>query len=367
MDRPPPRRVTLADVAARAGVSRATASRALAEDSRISPATRAAVRVAAAELDYVPNAAARGLRARHTRTLGLLLPDLGDPVHAQVASGFESGVGAAGYTVIIVASDGLLEKEQRALTVFMERTTDGICIVSTTIDPVTARARVAPIPMVTVQPDHPLILAQEADLPEGTIRMDEADGVRQAVGHLVDCGYRDIGYLGIGARPSNELRRRVAARTLLDRAGLRMRAFEASDQAWRDPQVVAQALGPSLPEAVLCYDDKLALALLDGLRTRGAEVPVDVAVVGYDGIPFAAISRPRLTTVATPTAEVGRLAARTLIEAIGSGTMAPSALIPVELVVRESTAATTTGTARRRVAAAAGRRRWGSSPHGQAR
>ena len=346
------RRTTLADVAARAGVSRATASRALADDPRISEPTRRTVRDAAESLRYVPNMAARSLRARHTRTLGLLLPDLGDPIHAQVASGFELEAGVAGYTVIIVASDGVLANERRALTVFLERTTDGICIASTGLDPVAARTRVAPIPLVTVQPDHRLILAKTGAMPDGTIRMDEADGVRRAVEHLVDRGYRDICYLGVGGRPSDRLRRSVAARTLLERTALHMRTFQAPDVSWGSPAEVADALGPTLPQAVICYDDKLALVLLDGLRARGAAVPDDVAVVGYDGIPFAALSRPRLTTISTPAAEIGRLAARTLIEAVRTGAMAPSRLVPVELVVRESTAGMRAASDRDRVAAA---------------
>ena len=93
--------------------------------------------------------------------------------------------------------------------------------------------------------------------------------------------------------------------------GRSVRAFDVSDQAWRHPDQVAAELGPVLPEAVICYDDKLALALLDGLRGRGVRVPTDVAVVGFDDMPFAALSNPRLTTVATPAVPMGRLAAGT--------------------------------------------------------
>jgi LacI family transcriptional regulator len=330
------RRATLADVAARASVSRATASRALADDPRISQPTRVQVRAAADALGYVPNIAARSLRARHTRTLGLLLPDLGDPVHAQVASGFELEAGDAGYAVIIMASDGVAARERQALTVFLERTTDGICIASTSLDPRAAAARVAPTPLVTVQPDHASILT-DRPLPDGTIRMDEADGVRQAVDHLVDLGMRDVAYLGIGVRASDQLRRTIAVRTLLARTGLALRTFEIPDPSWRRPELVAAALGPAIARAVLCYDDRLALALLDGLRDLGARVPEDVAVVGYDGIPFAALSRPRLTTVVTPAAEIGRLAATSLVGAIRTERMPEPRLLPVELVVREST------------------------------
>ena len=107
-----------------------------------------------------------------------------------------------------------------------------------------------------------------------------------------------------------------------------------------DPDVVSAALGPRPPEAVVCYDDKLALALLDGLRRRGLSVPRDVAVTGFDDIPFARLANPRLTTVATPVVEMGRLAARSLVGAIDSGELPPPVVMPVELVIRESSTKT---------------------------
>jgi DNA-binding LacI/PurR family transcriptional regulator len=181
--------------------------------------------------------------------------------------------------------------------------------------------------------------------------MDEADGIRQAVEHLVELGHRDVAYLGVGLRSSDRLRRTVAARTFADQTGLVLRTFEIPDASWRRPEQVAAALGPAIPRAVICYDDKLALALLDGLRDLGARVPEDVAVLGYDGIPFASIARPRLTTVETPAAEMGRLAATTLVQATRTGRMPPARLLPVRLVVRESTAGRHPGAAARSMVA----------------
>ena len=341
-DSKPARRITLADVAARAGVSRATASRALAQDPRITEATRTLVESAAAELEYVPNVAARSLRARRSRTLGLLLSDLSDPVHAQVASGFELEAAKSDYTVVIVSAgtsaDG--DAERSALKVFMERSMDGICIASSTLDPVEAQQRAGASHLVIVQPDHVRLLSKPRELPPGTIRTDDASGVQQSVRHLLSRGYRDIAFLGSGVKASNRLRESSADRTLRESVGRSVRAFNVSDDAWRTPEIVVAELGPVLPEAVICYDDKLALALLDGLRSRGIDVPGDVAVVGFDDMPFAALSNPRLTTVATPTVEMGRLAARTLIGAIATGKMPPPRVLPVELVIRDSSTPT---------------------------
>jgi LacI family transcriptional regulator len=332
------RPTTLADVAARAGVSRATASRALAGDRRISAATRASVRVAAEALDYVPNAAARSLRARRTRTLGLLLPDLGDPVHGQVAAGFELEAAERGYSVVFVAGYNLPDAERAALTLFREHGTDGIAIVSSVLEPAEAVARARSVPIVAVQPDHDGLLDDPAALPEGTLRLDDASGVEQAVGHLLGLGCRDILYLGAGSRASTRVRCRTAERVLREEADLPLRAHAVGDDAWRAPALLPAALEGALPEAVLCYDDKLALSLVDGLRQTGVRVPQDIAVVGIDDIPFAALANPRLTTVATPTHEMGRLAARALAGVLAGEDLPAARTLPVELVVRESTA-----------------------------
>lgn len=330
------RRITLLDVARLASVSQATASRALNDDPRISMATRRSVRQVAQELGYVPNLAASGLRARRTRTLGILLPDLADPVHAQIAAGFELEASSAGYTVTILAGMGTISSERRALTVFTERNSDGICLVSSILDPAEASTPFVSVPVVHVAPDHRSLMHQASRLPAGVIRFDDADGIRQAVLHLLACGRRDIAYLGCGRKASNSLRRRTVERVMRRATGMTPSVLNVTEDAWRTPLLAAEALGPVPPDAVICFDDKLALALLDGLRHRGVQVPRDVAVVGYDDIPFAATSCPRLTTVSTPKAEMGRLAARMLLDAISGDQLPPARVLPVRLVVRES-------------------------------
>ena len=135
-------RVLLRDVARRANVSGSTASRALSDDPRISRATRELVKAAAADLHYVPNAAARSLRARRTRTLGLLLPDLRDPVHGQIASAFEEQARTEGYCVIVVAGERDVLRERLALRIFAEHGTDGVAVVSSVVSPRELRERV---------------------------------------------------------------------------------------------------------------------------------------------------------------------------------------------------------------------------------
>jgi LacI family transcriptional regulator len=330
--------VRLSDVAAAAGVSQATASRALADSPRISAATRLRVRSAAAHLQYVPNAAARSLRARRTRTLGLVIVDLSDPYHGLVAAGFEIEAGEAGYTVIFVAGLSDPVRERRAMKIFVEHGTDGIALVSSVLDPSEAKSLTRPERLILVEPDHRTLMPGHGELPPGVIRTDDVSGIEAAVDHLVLNGYRDIGYVGAGVIPSNSVRRDSAASRLRHHGIQRpLRRFQAGADGYRAPGTIAARIARDLPEALICYDDKLALALLDGLREQGVRVPEDVALVGFDDIPYASISNPRLTTIVTPTHEMGRLAARALIGAIQTGELPPAIVMPVTLAAREST------------------------------
>src|SRR4029079_1721822 len=207
MRRAPERRVVLADVVRLAGTSEATASRALKHDPRIGETTRAAVHAAATKLGYVPNAAARSLRAKRTHILGLLLDDLADPVHAKVAAGFEEAAAGQGYAVFIMTGLHDPERERRALTAFVEHRADGIVFASCVSDPADVLARVPADHVIFVHPDYPA-LADGAEVPaRGVLRTDDSAGVAATVRHLVERGYRRLTYVGPGSWSSNAWRR----------------------------------------------------------------------------------------------------------------------------------------------------------------
>jgi DNA-binding LacI/PurR family transcriptional regulator len=334
--RPSERRVVLADVARAARTSESTASRALKDDPRIGEATRAAVRAAAASLGYVPNAAARSLRARRTHILGLLLDDLADPVHGQMASGFEEAAAGQGYAVFIMTGLHDPARERRALRAFVEHRADGIVLASCVTDPAEVYARMPTSRVVFVQPDYPG-LADGGALDRGELRSDDAAGVTAMVEHLVERGYRRMAYVGAGGTASDLLRRSTAAATLDGLLGTSLRAYDAGLAGWRDPSGVADAIAGDRPDAVICYDDKLALALMDTLRLTTVDVPADLAVVGFDGIALSRRSRPRLTTVAVPSMELGRRAVGMLVAALRDGSAPPSEVMAVRLVIGETT------------------------------
>ncbi len=335
----PRRRILLKDVALRASVSGSTASRALADDPRISLATRLSVKAAAAELQYVPNAAARSLRVRRTRTLGLLLPDLRDPVHGQVASAFEQEARQQGYSVMVVAGERDVVRERLALRIFAEHGTDGVAIVSSVLAPRELRERVDPARLILVWPDHRSLPRHDGP-PDAGGDPDRRRGRRACGGHPPRRQ----------RLPEDRLRREWRPRLEFDpcRDG-RHDPPESRDPRARSPVLRApwmrgaprpsspQQIAADLPEALVCYDDQLALALMNALRDLGVRVPDDVGIVGFDGIPYAAMSNPRLTTVAVPSAEMGRVAAVSLIRAVHDGVLPEGVVLPVGVVVREST------------------------------
>ena len=210
-------------------MSGSTASRALADDPRISPATSEAVKAAALELHYVPNAAARSLRVRRTRTLGLLLPDLRDPVHGQVASAFEREARHAGYGVMVVAGERDLARERLALRIFSEHGTDGVAVVSSVMSPKELRERVDPDRLMLVWPDHHTMPRRVGQPIPGVIQTDDASGVAAGDDHLVDNGSRRFGYVESGVRASNTIRAETVAATL------RARGIEEPVRAFNGP------------------------------------------------------------------------------------------------------------------------------------
>ena len=320
-----------------AGTSEATASRALKHDPRIGETTRAAVHAAATKLGYVPNAAARSLRAKRTHILGLLLDDLADPVHAKVAAGFEEAAAGQGYAVFIMTGLHDPERERRALTAFVEHRADGIVVASCVSDPADVLARVPADHVIFVQPDYPA-LADGAEVPtRGVLRTDDSAGVAATVRHLVERGYRRLTYVGPGSWSSNAWRRAAATATIEELGHGPIDFIDVAVDAWRDASAVARTLAADPPDAVLCYDDKLALGLLDALRSTNLVVPDDLAVVGFDGIPAARQSWPRLTTVDVPSVEVGRRAVEMLMASLREGRIPASQVMPVRLVIGDST------------------------------
>jgi LacI family transcriptional regulator len=328
-------RPTLSDIAKVLGVSEATVSRALRGNLDISEPTRLRIKGVARDLGYVPNAAARSLARQASRTLGLLVPDVTDPVHGLIVAGFGRAADSRGYTVIVM--DGSLDaaRRSRSLRTLLEHQAQGVAFCSTPVSPKQTIAEIQPAHAVFLMPEGGHQRSPD-DAPLGCIRADDEHGIRLLIEHLLETGRKRFSYVNGPDIASNRLRRGAVLKSL-ESFGVepRIREYSTSlEQA--DLDNVARLVARERPDALMCYDDKMALHLLDALRRENLSVPDDVAVTGFDGIPFAAISNPRLTTVVQPAELLGEIAANALFDAIETGAPPPDLTLPVTLAIRGS-------------------------------
>ncbi len=324
---------TIADVAAKAGVSTATVSRVLAGLGHARPETRARVLEAARDLDYRPSEVARSLKRRSTQTLGLIITDIENPYFPQLVRSVEDAARAAGYSVLLCNAADDPEREASYLDLLVDRRVDGLVIAASSLgvrqgDWLTA----PPIPVVLVNTAAP-----ESGLP--TIMSDNEQGGRIAADHLLGRGHRLFGYLMPPPRNVDAPDRLAGVRSALADAGcpgdaLTITHGEALVGGGEAATEELLDLAPGTT-AIVAYNDLMAIGAIRALRRRGRRVPVDTSVVGFDDVPLATYVDPALTTISQRTDEMGRWAVERLIGENGVG---PSSVrLPVDLQVRDST------------------------------
>ena len=319
---------TVRDVAAMAGVSISTVSRALSAPDLVNEVTRQRVINAARELDYRPNLAARGLRVGRTNNLGLLIPDLENPFFASVTKGVQSRARAAGYAVFVADSDEDPAQEIELIGNLATQV-DGIILAS-------PRAPSRDI-LEAVDGKTVVLLNREVgDIPSLTI--DNADGIHQAVSHLRALGHRTIAYAsGPTHSWSGEERRRgmlAVAEEFPDLTVIELGNFRPYFSGGYPAADIAVASGAT---AVIAYNDLMALGIIDRLRQRGISVPDDMSVVGFDDVPVASLVSPALTTVQIPLAGMGRRGVDLMVERLeGAVDVTTRSEVPVELIIRNS-------------------------------
>ena len=308
-------------------------SRSLRDDPQISERTRAHVRQIAEQLGYVPNATAQNLALRRSQTIGLMVPDVTDPVHGQIVSGFEDEATRQGYVLLISNFRYEPSLEHRGLRTLISNQAVGIAIFGGVIDPALVRSRNGETNIVYVGPENLSSLGQ--DLSPSTIQADDASGVAIAVTESLRLGYRKFGFLNGPAVASN-VRRRTAAARALEAAGMeRLRIYK---QTGADFSTVARKLVKDGRELVLCFDDQRALQLLSASNRAGIKVPDDLSIIGCDDIPFASISNPALSTIAVPYERMGQMACAMLIGQLATGSLAAPVSVAVRLMLRSTTA-----------------------------
>jgi LacI family transcriptional regulator len=333
---------TLEDVAKLAGVSKSTASRILSavKDARIpySLGTAKRVRDAALKLDYRPSKMARGLTMARTGIIGLVVPSLTDAFFPEVISAIEAPLVKAGYSVFLADSNADSQVEQARIQDLLTWRVDGLIIAPSQT---TGQAGFfwelwrRQIPFVTIDRTFP-------ETPFPSVSTDDEKGVAMAVDHLVAAGRARIAWAGGGSPTISTTRLRKAgyAAGLIRNGILPVPDYAlsllASEAGGRQALERILALNPR-PDAVICFSDNVALGVLEACARCGIRVPEDLAVVGYADLPFAGMLKVSLTTIRQPQALLGRRAVELLLKCMEKKRYTEQIVLPVELVVREST------------------------------
>jgi LacI family transcriptional regulator len=330
---------TLRDVAKVAGVHPGTVSRALNPQTRglVNDHTARRVQAAAEELGYRPNPIARGLRTSRSNTIGVLVPDLLNPLFAAVVRGIEDRLRGAAYTPLIANTDNDAERERLAYEAMSARQVDGFIAATARRDHWLLADRASlhpPLVLVNRRVDSDAIPA---------VTGDDHRGVGLAVAHLTGLGHRRIATVAGSQALYTGWSRHQGFLETMGSAGLEVDpgliAFSNAFTVKEGARCCAQLLERRREfTAIVAGNDLLALGCYDALEGRGLRCPEDVSVVGYNDMPFADRFHPSLSTVRVPHYELGATAAQLMLEQLQERRTAPrQLLLSPELVIRGST------------------------------
>lgn len=328
---------TVRDVARVARVSTATVSRALSQPGIVRPQTRERIARAIARLNYVSDGVARALSTRRTRTVGAVIPTLDNAIYAVSTHSLQKALEQAGYTLLLACHEFDLAAEARMVRAFAERGVDALVLVGTAHDAATRKL----LPTLGI----PCVLTWALERPQinASVGFDNRAAGRMIAEYLLQLGHRRIGVISGMVQGNDRARDRLRGlSSALARAGVKLgreHVVQAAYSLRAGREAFAELTRRDRFTAVACGNDVLGIGAIQEAQRLGMSVPGDVSITGFDDMEFASVVTPALTTVRFPIAEVGVEAARHLIERL-AGKAAPRRIeLPLELVVRQSTAA----------------------------
>ncbi|HEU5029070.1 MAG TPA: LacI family DNA-binding transcriptional regulator [Spirillospora sp.] len=335
-------RVTIAQVAERAGVSTATVSRVLSGRGPVSAAVQRKVRKAADDLGYQVNSIARALRNSRTDTVGMVVPSISNPFFTSLVESVEHALGREGKELLLCDARSDPEVEARRLATLVARNVDGIIVSPShgTLSGAAVQETAGRLPLV--QLDR-FVGGTSTDW----VGVDDVAAMRQVMDHLHAGGARSAAFAGSLLTNSSTEQRFAGFRRRSEDLGIAVDPGQIllGDYSveWGETAAARLIAAGDLPDAIVCADDLIALGVTRACRAHGVDVPGRVQVTGYDNIEFSRLSEPALTTVDQPRDRIATEAVRLLAAAAGEadGDRGPSAhiaLVPT-LVVRESTRA----------------------------
>lgn len=330
------RRPTIHDVAARAGVSKSLVSLALRGSPKVSASSKEAILAAAKDLGYRPNATARSLADRRSRTIGVNMAELDNPIFPQMLTGAHTVIREHGYNTMLVSGERNPDVERAELTKLLEFQVEGLILISHRMPAATVRELSTDVPVVV------LTLREITGPGIDSVASDDEAGTRMAMRHLVELGHQRIAHVSGGTLEPAVVRERVY-RQEMAAAGLEnfIQVAEGDLTNERGLQATRELLADGdAPTAIFAANDIAAIGVMAACQEFGLRVPEDISVVGYDGIPLSGLKSVDLTTIEQPFEEMGQLAAQRLFDRMsGKRIRGKSILLQPQLVERNTTAA----------------------------
>lgn len=334
-------KITIKEIAEQAGVSKATVSRVINQSKSVSEDVRIRVQAVIDSHQFKPSAIARGLSIKKTHLIGIILPDLSNPVFSRMIAGMEANIRDQAYSLLIMATDFKVEKKIQLIDILRDKGVEGLILVTdhgtqVLFDALKSFGR----PTV--------IIGAETPLPEiPVIRIDNYRAAREAVQYLVNLGHQKVAMIhGPMDDPQSGLARYLGYKDVLEENGifddrLTVESWYSFEQGYH---AMSKLLTKStLPTAVFCACDLIAIGAMKAAMENGIQVPQQMAFVGFDDVDLAKMYNPTLTTVRQPFEEKGRLAVKELIDLIEQQArgelLAPVScrVLPHEFITREST------------------------------
>jgi LacI family transcriptional regulator len=326
---------TIADVARECGVGSMTVSRVMNGKKHVSVAMTKRVRAAIIKLGYEPNEAARILKGQPPRTIGLIVPDLADPFFSTCAHAIQQLAAKQGYMTLLFACEGQTNTEAEELALMKSRNIAGILIVPSNIssDHELKELRRRGVPIVMLDRTLP-------DLEAGEVMVENREGSRKAIDHLIEHGHRKILCVGYDSK-FNSIGQRIAGyREAMAQAGLKPQLLMVNRDSSIAPQLLKRLRSATRPTALFTLNNVTTTTTLHVPQRENIIVPREMAMIGFDDFDLASLLAVPLTAVRQPAAELGRSAARLLLDWIRFGSdaeyLSPRVILPTELVIRQS-------------------------------
>jgi LacI family transcriptional regulator len=326
--------INITDVARKAGVSIATVSRVLNNsDHKVNPATRQKVLEVIKDLDYRPNALAKGLLMKKTMTVGIIIPDISNSYYAEIVRGIQDMADQCGYAILLLNTDRNQDRIVKHIYFLREKAADGIIFSGGIIHAEKVLSSLKELRERVV-----VIGRHQVDF--SAVMIDDKGGAAKATQHLIDLGHRRIGFIG-GPDKSNSARDRLAgykSALTRNRYPVNKNLIQKGDFTPQSGYLAAKELiQRERPTSIFAANDQMALGAIRAIKEMELRVPDDLSIVGFDDIPVSSYFDPPLTTVEIPKYHIGAVAMEMLVNLISKKNAEKLRWFHTQLLIRNST------------------------------